>query len=78
MLYNHIGKHTIKSVKDSGKIIVMEDNSKWEVYSLDKFTSKIWGFADRVTIKPDIGSKFRIERKTRSGKVERIRATFLN
>lgn len=78
MLYNNFGKHTIKSVKDSGKIIVMEDNSKWEVYSLDKFTSKIWGFADRVTIKPSIGSKFRIERETKSGKVEKVRATFLN
>ncbi|MEF3076162.1 hypothetical protein V2P20_14095 [Methylobacter sp. Wu1] len=78
MLYNNIGKHTIKSVKDAGKIIVLEDNSKWEVYSLDKFTSKIWGFADRVTIKPDIGSKFRIERMARSGKVEKVRATLLN
>jgi len=56
----------------------MSDNSKWEVYSLDKFTSKAWGFADRVTVKSDIGSKFRIERKTRNGKIEKVRATFVN
>jgi hypothetical protein len=78
MFCNNIGKHTVKSVKDSGKIIVMSDNSKWEVYSLDKFTSKAWGFADRVTVKSDIGSKFRIERKTRNGKIEKVRATFVN
>jgi hypothetical protein len=77
MSYFNTGKHAIKTVSNGGKNIVLDDNSKWEISPFDKFTSMMWSITDNVIVKSYIGSKFKIERQTMSGKIEVIEATYL-
>jgi uncharacterized membrane protein len=75
-MYINIGRHTVKKVINSGKTIVLDDNSTWEVSLFDKFTAFSWSFNDEVTVKPYLGAKFKIERVTRLGKIESIEVTY--
>ncbi|WP_340123621.1 hypothetical protein [Methylobacter svalbardensis] len=77
-MYFNTGKHTIKKVTNNGGNIVLDDNSNWDVSLFDKFTALFWSPNDKVTVKPYIGSKFKIERETRFGKIEIIEAAYLN
>jgi len=41
----------IKEIKDSGKIILLDDSTKWEVDMFDRIDAKMWTRMDSVTIK---------------------------
>lgn len=56
-MYINTGKHKVKKVTDNGKIIILDDNSTWEVSLFDKFTTFLWSFDDKVTVKPYLGAK---------------------
>ena len=77
-MYFNTGKRTVRRVQNSGKNILLDDNSKWEVSFLYKFQTMMWSIGDKVTVKRYIGSKFKFERECRNGKVEIIEATFLS
>jgi len=77
MSYFNTGVHAIKKITDLGKNIVLDDNSRWEVAALDKLKSMFLLPAERVTVKPYIGSKYKFEHKTLRGKIEVIEATYL-
>ena len=47
-------KNWIKEIKDSGKLIILSDNSKWFISSFDAFDTKFWMKLDNVSVK---GSK---------------------
>lgn len=78
MFYFNTGKHSIKQVQNSGKTILLDDNSKWDVSSFDKYRAMMWFIGDKVNVKPYLGSKFKIERECRNGKLESVEATFIN
>jgi len=40
----------IKEIQDSGKLIVLDDGSKWAVGSYDSFTTRIWLRMDKITV----------------------------
>jgi len=76
MYYFNTGVHAIKKIFNSGKNIVLDDNSLWEVASLDKLKSMLWLPTDNVLVKPFLGTQYKIERKGLSGKIEVIDATY--
>jgi len=41
----------IKEIKDSGKIIILDDSTKWEVDMFDRIDTRMWMRMDSVTIK---------------------------
>ena len=41
----------IKEIKDSGKIILLDDSTKWEVDMFDRIDARMWMRMDSVTIK---------------------------
>jgi hypothetical protein len=77
MLYLRTGAHAIKKILNSGKTIILDDGSQWEVSLFDRLAAMLWLPTDKVTVKSYLGSKFKFERKTLSGKVEVIEATYL-
>jgi hypothetical protein len=40
----------IRKIEDSGKLIILDDSSKWEVSSFDAFTTKMWMTGDNVSV----------------------------
>ena len=40
----------IRKIEDSGKLIILEDSSKWEVSSYDAFTTRMWMVMDNVSV----------------------------
>ena len=43
-------KHWIKEIKDFGKLIILDDSSKWEVGMFDRIDTRYWMRLDNVTI----------------------------
>lgn len=43
-------KRSVKKVIDRGKYILLDDNSLWEVDSLDTLTSSLWMYIDQIII----------------------------
>jgi hypothetical protein len=41
----------IKEIKDSGKIIILDDSTKWEVSMFDRIDARMWMRMDSVTVK---------------------------
>ena len=41
-MYLRTGKHSIKKVENAGGLITLDDDSKWEVSTFDKFKSMMW------------------------------------
>jgi hypothetical protein len=41
----------IKEIKDSGKIIILDDSTKWEVDMFDRIDARMWMRMDSVTVK---------------------------
>jgi len=46
-------KQYIKEIKDSGKIIILDDSSKWEVSMFDRMDTRFWMRLDNVTVTRD-------------------------
>ena len=40
----------IRNIEDSGKLIILNDSSKWEVGSYDSFTTRMWMIMDNVSV----------------------------
>ena len=40
----------IKEIKDSGKIIILDDSTKWEVDMFDRIDTRLWMKMDSVTV----------------------------
>ena len=40
----------IRKIEDSGKLIILNDSSKWEVNSFDLFKTRMWAFMDNVSV----------------------------
>lgn len=40
----------IREIEDSGKLIILNDSSKWEVGSYDSFTTRMWMIMDNVSV----------------------------
>jgi hypothetical protein len=40
----------IRKIEDSGKLIILNDSSKWEVGSYDSFTTRMWMIMDNVSV----------------------------
>jgi tetratricopeptide (TPR) repeat protein len=50
-IYYDVGSgHWISKVIDSGRYILLEDGSLWEVYSVDRITSMLWLPIDDITV----------------------------
>jgi hypothetical protein len=45
-----IMKNWIKEIIDSGRVIILDDSSKWEVDTLDRIEARFWMRLDNVTI----------------------------
>ncbi len=73
-MYLRIGKHSIRKVENGGELITLDDGSKWEVSTFDKFKVMMWTMMDEVTVASYIGSKCKI---THIKKKETIEATYL-
>ena len=42
-------KNWIKEIENSGKIIVLDDSSRWEVGMFDRIDTRLWMRLDNVT-----------------------------
>jgi hypothetical protein len=73
-MYLSTGKHSIRKVENGGGLITLDDGSKWEVSTFDKFKSMMWMITDDVNVSSYIGSKFKITHIKRN---ETIEATYL-
>lgn len=40
----------IRKIEDSGKLIILDDSSKWEVDLYDTFTTRMWMIMDNVSV----------------------------
>lgn len=40
----------IRKIEESGKLITLDDSSKWEVASFDTFTTRWWMIMDNVSV----------------------------
>lgn len=40
----------IRKIEDSGKLIILDDSSKWEVSSFDAFNTRMWMVMDNVSV----------------------------
>jgi hypothetical protein len=52
-----LGQHTvgdIDSIKYDGKLILLDDGSRWEVDSLDADTANFWSELDKVVVIDDV------------------------
>src|SRR5262245_21219390 len=57
-----LGQHTvgdIESIKYDGKLIILDDGSRWEVDSIDADTASYWSELDKVVVIDDV--MYRIE-----------------
>jgi hypothetical protein len=48
-----MGKHVvadIEAVKFGGRLVVLDDDSRWEVEDFDACTSEMWDFLDKVVV----------------------------
>ena len=43
-------KASVKEIQDSGKLIVLDDSSKWSVSSFDAFNTRMWMRFDNIEI----------------------------
>jgi hypothetical protein len=41
-------RRSIREIQDSGKLIVLDDGSKWEVTSYDAYHTKLWMRSDQI------------------------------
>lgn len=39
---------SVREVQDSGRLVILDDGSKWEVSSFDSFHTRMWLPLDRV------------------------------
>jgi hypothetical protein len=70
-------QRAIKNVSNSGRNLILDDNSRWEVSALGRLESMFWLPLDKVIVKPYIGATYKIEHKKSTGKTEVIEATYL-
>lgn len=51
LIYNgHRRDHQIKSVEDEGKLIILEDDSRWQVYEGFVTKTKRWQAEEMITV----------------------------
>ncbi len=51
-----IGQHVVGNIEDvkyDGRLVILDDGSRWEVDSLDSSTAEMWGFLDKVVVIDD-------------------------
>jgi len=51
-----LGQHVvadIEEVKYDGRLIILDDGSRWEVESFDSSTADMWGAMDKVVVIDD-------------------------
>jgi len=77
MTYSKIGIHTIKSVTNSGKTLILDDLTMWEISIYDSFTTMFWMRFDQVVVKPYMGSNYKLEKRILTGKIVEVVAKFL-
>ncbi len=49
----HMGRHVVSdidTVKYDGRLIILDDGSRWEVEEFDTGTSDMWDFMDKVVV----------------------------
>lgn len=44
---------SIRKIEDSGKLIILDDSSKWEVSFIDTIDTRIWMMFDKISMKGD-------------------------
>ena len=69
-MYLNTGNHFITKISNFGKLIVLEDGSRWEVSSIDKTTSMIWMITDNVLVESLYGNRCKITNIKRKESVE--------
>jgi hypothetical protein len=78
MSYSNTGvQHAIKNVSDTGRNLVLDDDSRWAVSALGRLESIFWLPLDNVIVRPYHGATYKIEHKRLTGKIEVIEATYL-
>jgi hypothetical protein len=70
-------QRAIKNVSNSGRNLVLDDDSRWEVSSPGWLESMFWFRLDNVIVKPSNGATYKIEHLSSSGKNKVIEATYL-
>jgi hypothetical protein len=50
--------HWIKSVSDNGRIVVLEDDSVWEISELDRLDASLWLSNDEITVADNPSNPF--------------------
>jgi hypothetical protein len=67
-----MGQHTVASIEDikyEGRLVILDDGSRWEVDSVDVGTSELWSHLDKVVViddemyKLDEGDMVRVSRE---------------
>ena len=48
-MYLTTGKHSIRKAENGGGLITLDDGSRWEVSTFDKFKSMMWMNIERLT-----------------------------
>ncbi len=72
------GRHTIKSVKDSGIIIVLDNNCRLEALTLkDTHKARNLRSGDTVNVKPCTGYEVTVEHETGDGLSEKFTAMIM-
>jgi hypothetical protein len=74
---NTSAQRAIKNVSNSGRNLVLDDDSRWQVSALGRLESMFWLPLDNVIVKPSNGATYKIEHKRLTGKIEVIEATYL-
>jgi hypothetical protein len=51
-----LGQHVVANIdeiKYDGRLVILDDGSRWEVDSFDSGTAEMWGFLDKVVVIDD-------------------------
>ena len=69
-MYLNTGNHFITKISDFGRLIVLEDGSRWDVSSIDKATSMMWLITDNVLVESAYDNRCKITNIKRKESVE--------
>jgi hypothetical protein len=69
-MYLNTGNHFITKISDFGRLIVLEDGSRWDVSSIDKAISMMWLITDNVLVESVYGNRCKITNIKRKESVE--------
>jgi len=43
--------HWIQDISNNGKVVVLEDGSRWEIHRMDRIDTSLWMPTDDITVK---------------------------